>query len=462
MKISARHRWWCATAFVLLTGCWPYTEPATGEYAAVLQRGEKVTKADTYGRFAALSVEYRQGGGSLFSGENHSMRLIYNDKIVVKATDGIERWTEFAQPVYFVRLPEDDGVLALVREHAGKAVLEKIAASKDGYRANETYAHGFPLSPGVRYFPGEQRPGFLLRGLPVKTTVLPSPPEGDDGLHAHVLAAVSPDGQAFAYVDSEYAPSVVLVVDADGKRRDPIPLPRMYLSDAPIYQFNPYERLWAWSRTALAWHRSGAGGWEVRPDGIAPAAGGMRNAVEQLFISDQIGYRTCFAAANAACAPGWRGANAAELGQTFSGNGAAPPFAYVPVAATAAFGARVGLLLLSGKCCRVPSYHLYLDGAPAAVAVQLSARLRESKTPFVRTDECPRRIGNEGKCAAQLARQIGRPESQGRELEQLLDTWDERDGVLFVMPSMAVAVRANGQGGSVIQTMLRADLSRKD
>jgi hypothetical protein len=462
MKIFARYRWWCAAAFVLLTGCWPYTEPATGEYAAVLRRGEKVTKADTYGRFAALSVEYRQGGGSLMSTENHSMRLIHNGKIVVKATDGIERWTDFAQPVYFVKRQEDDGMLALVHEQAGKAVVEKIAASEYGYRGNETYMHGFPLSPGVRYFPVDQRPGFLLRGLPLKTTVLPSPPEGDGHLQAYVLAAISPDGASFAYVDSEYAPSVVLVVDADGKRRDPIPLPRIYLADAPSYQFNPYERLWVWSRTAFAWHRNGTGGWEVRPDGIAPGAAGARNAVEELFISDQTGYRTCFAAANAACLPGWRRPDGAELRRTLPGDGDAPPFAYVPSAPVNAFGAGVGLLLLSRGCCSVASYHLYLDGAPAAVVAQLSARLRESKTPFVRVDACPRRTGNEGKCAAQLAQQLKRPESLGRELEQLLDAWEEQDGVLFVMPSMAVAVRANAQGGSIVHTLLRADFSRKD
>ena len=462
MKIFARYRWWYAAASLLLTGCWPYTEPATGEYAAVLRRGETVAKADTYGRFAALSVAYRESGPFLVASENHSMRLIHNDKIVVKASEVIERWTDFAQPVYFVKLPEDDSVLALVHERAGKAVVEKIAASKGGYRGNETYAHGFSLSPGVRYFPGGQRPGFLLRGLPLKTTVLPSPPEGDDRLQAVVLAAISPDGTAFAFVDSEYAPSVVLVVDADGKRRDPIPLPRIYLGDAPRYQFNPYERLWAWSRTAFAWHKNGAGSWEVRPAGVAPGAAGVRNVAEQLFISDQTGYRSCFAAANAACLPGWRGANAAELYRIFSRGGDAPPFAYVPPAPVAAFGAGVGLLLLSRGCCGVPSYHLYLDGEPAAVAAQLSARLRESKTPFVRVDECPRRTGNDGKCEAQLVRQIKRPESQGRELEQLLDTWDEQDGVLFVMPSMVVAVRANAQGGSVIQTLLRADLSRKD
>jgi hypothetical protein len=462
MKIFARYRWWCATAFLLLTGCWPYTEPATGEYAAVLRRGEKVTRADTYGRFAALSVEYRQGGGSLFSGENHSMRLIHNDKVVVQTTDGIERWTDFAQPAYFVTLPEDDSVLALVSEQAGKAVVEKIAASKDGYQGNETYAHGFPLSPGVRYFPGKQRPGFLLGGLPVKITVLPSPPEGDDSLQATVLAAVSPDGKAFAYVDSEYAPAVVLVVDAQGKRRDPIPLSKIYLADAPSYQFNPYERLWAWSRTAFAWHRNGEGGWEVRPEGVAPGTAGARNAVEQLFISDQTGYRTCFAAANAACLPDWRRPDAAELRNIFSQDGSVPPFAYVPLAPVNAFGAKVGLLLLSRGCCSVASYHLYLDGAPEAVAAQLSARLRESKTPFVRIDECPRRTSIDGKCAAQLAQQLKRPESLGRELEQLLDTWDGQDGVLFVMPSMAVAVRANERGGSIVQTLLRADFSRKD
>lgn len=461
MKILARYRGWWATAFVMLAGCWPYTEPATGQYADVLQRGEKVTKADAYGRFTALSVEYRQGGGSLMSTHNNSMRLIHGDKVVVKTTDGIERWSEFAQPVYFVRLPEDESVLALVHERAGKAVVEKIAASKDGYQGNETYAYGFPLSPGARYFPGKQGPGFLLGAFPVKATVLPSPPEGDDSLYAYVLAAVSPDGKAFAYVNSEYAPSVVLVVDADGKRRDPIPLPRIYLSDAPIYQFNPYERLWAWSRTALAWHKNGAGSWEVRPEGIAPGAAGARNAVEQLFISDQTGYRTCFAAANAACLPGWRRPDTAELRKALSGDGDAP-FAYVPSAAASAFGARIGLLLFSRGCCSVASYHLYLDGAPEAVAAQLSARLRDSQTPFVRVDECPRRVGNDGKCAAQLAQQLKRPESLGRDLEQLISSMEDEPGVLFVMPSMAVVVRANERGGSIIQTLLRADFSRKD
>ena len=462
MKMSARLYWWGA-ALLVLAGCNPFTEPPTGRYADVLERGEKVTMALPYDEFTALSIEYRQGGGSLTSTEQHSMRLIHGAQVVVKHTDAIERWTDFAIPVYFAKLQDESGVLALVRERDGKPVVEKIAPSIDGYRGTAKYPHGFPWSNGSRYFPGQQLPGFLVSAFPVQTTVLPRALDDGESLQLRALASVSPDGKSFAYVDDEAAPSVVMVIDGDGKWREPIALPRTYLARQADEEANPYEPLWAWSRTALAWRKNGAGSWDVLPKDMVPGAAGGRKVVEQLFIDEQSGYRTCFAAANAACLPGWRAASAAELRKTYSSDAAdAPPFAYVPSADTRAFGAPVSLLLLSNNCCSAASYHLYLAAPPAAIVAQLSARLQDSKIPFVRVDQCPPRSGNDDKCAAQLAEKLQRPTSLARGLEQLLNTLESQQGVVFVMPGMAVAVRANEQGGSMIQTLMRADFSRKD
>lgn len=462
MRVIARLVCWGA-ALSMLAGCNPFTEPPTGEYAHVLERGEKVVKAEPYGRFTALSVEYRQGGGSLMSTHNESMRLIHGEKVVVRNTDAIERWTDFAAPVYFTKLGDEYKLLALVHERAGKAVVVRISAAVNGYEGTEPYPHGFPLSPGIRYFPVSQLPGFLVRAMPVTVTPLPKASNGGDSLQLHALAAVSPDGKSFAYVDDEAAPSVVMVIDGDGKRREPIALPRTYLARQADEEANPYEPLWAWSRTALVWRKNGAGSWDVLPKDIVPGAAGGRNVVEQLFIDEQSGYRTCFAAANAACLPGWHAASTAELRKTYSSDAAhAPPFAYVPSAPASAFGAPVSLLLLSNNCCSTASYHLYLAAPPAAVVAQLSRRLQGSKIPFVRVDECPPRSGNDDKCAAQLAEKLQRPTSLARGLEQLLNTLEPQQGVVFVTPAMAVAVRANEQGGSMIQTLMRADFSRKD
>jgi hypothetical protein len=102
------------------------------------------------------------------------------------------------------------------------------------------------------------------------------------------------------------------------------------------------------------------------------------------------------------------------------------------------------------------------DGAQQARATQLSARLQNRHIPFVRVDQCPRRLDHRGKCEAQLAEKLGRTGSAGGELDQLIHDMADQPGVLFVLPSMAVLGRARVEGGSVIRTMLRADFSRKD
>ena len=448
-------------AAVLLAACSPYTAPPEGPYAGVLKRGESVTAATPAGPFTALAIQYRQGGGYLTSTQIDSMRLLYRDKVLIKKAEDLTRWDGIGQPVYFADVFEQsDKVLKLAYERDGRAVVQRIAAADIAYHATEAFPHGFPLAPGLRYFPGQLQPGFLLQALPVRETVLPDPLAGIYSLHANTLAAISPDGTSFAMVDSDNAPSVVMVVDADGGRREAIGLPRTYLAGLPDAQVHPYVRVWDWARTTFSWYKNGAGKWEVR---TAAAASTPANAVEELFIDEQSGYRQCFAASNAACLRTWRAADAAQLRKTF-GPDYAPPFAWVPQAATQAFGANVSLLLFSrlGFSGTGTAYSAYVDGGQEALAAQLSMRLQGRNIPFVRVDQCPPRLGHGGKCEALLAERLGRSESIGRELEQLINSMEDQPGVLFILPSMAVVVRARQEGGSVMQTMMRADFSRKD
>lgn len=460
MTASARSAFSWLAAALLLAACSPYTEPPEGPYAGVLKRGESVTEATPAGPFTALSIMYRQGGGFLTSTQIASMRLLYRDRVLIKQAEGLTRWDGLEPPVYFAEVFENyERVLQLAYERDGKAVVEKVPQAVQ-YRATKAYPHGFPMAPGMLYFPGDTRPGFLLRALPMKTTVLPETLADQYSLFAHTLAAISPDGAAFALVDSHEAPSMVMVVDADGGRRDAIALPRTYLPEALDEHVNPYERVWNWARTTLAWHRNAAGKWEVR---TVAAAATPANVVEELFLDDGSGYSQCFAASNTRCLPAWRSANAAQLQKLF-GPDYAPPFAYVPPAATRAFGANVSLLLLSaqGGGGSGAAYSAYVDGAQEAVVAQLAARLERRHIAFVRADQCPRRTDYRGRCEALLAEKLQRGESVGRALEQLIAGMEDQPGVLFILPSMAVVVRARPEGGSMIQTLLRADFSRKD
>lgn len=459
MPASARSAFSWLAAALLLAACSPYTEPPEGPYAGVLKRGESVTEATPAGPFTALSILYRQGGGFLTSTQIASMRLLYRDRVLIKQAEDLTRWDGLEPPVYFAEVFEKyDRVLQLAYERDGKAVVQKLPQAVQ-YRATKAYPHGFPMAPGLLYFPGDTRPGFLLRALPVKSTVLPETLADQYSLFAHTLAAISPDGAAFALVDSHEAPSMVMVVDADGGRREAIGLPRTYLPEALDEYVNPYERVWNWARTTLAWYKNADGKWEVRT--AAAAASTPANAVEELFLDDQSGYRQCFAASNASCLRNWRGANAAELRKAF-GADYAPPFAYVPQAPVQAFGANVRVLLFARLGFGGTAYSAYVDGAQEALVAQLSARLQSRKIPFVRVDECPRRVDHRGKCEALLAEKLKRGESLGHELEQLIVSMEDQPGMLFILPSMAVVVRARPEGGSMIQTLLRADFSRKD
>ena len=317
------------------------------------------------------------------------------------------------------------------------------------------------MAPGLLYFPGHMWPGFLLRALPVQTTVLPEPLADHYSLHRPYAGRVSPDGAAFALVDS-IAPSVVMVVDADGGRREAIaPAP-----DLP----GPKPRRASQSlRTRMG---LGAHGARLAQERL-PASGRCgqwlpprrrRNVVEQLFIDEQLRLQPMLCRQQRQLPAGaGAAARAAELRKTIR-TGLCAAVCLCAANGTWAFGATVSLLLLSaqGGGGTGAAYSAYLDGAQDAVVAQLSARLERRQIPFVRADQCPRRTDYRDKCEAQLAEKLQRPESLGRELEQLINSMEGQPGVLFILPSMAVVVRARPEGGSMIQTLLRADFSRKD
>lgn len=449
----------------LLAACSPYTEPPEGPYAGVLKRGESVTLAEPDGPFTALSILYRQGGGYLTSTEISSRRLLYRDRVLLDKAETMARWPDIAQPVYFASVVDNtDTVVKLAYEKNGAPVLGKLNTGAD-YRATRRYPFGFPMAPGLLYFPGQLWPGFLLRAQPqaVVQSMLPDPLAGPYSLHANTLASISPDGAAYALVNSEYAPLVVMVVDAQGSHRDAIGLPVTYLAgleDSRDETANPYQRLWDWAGKALSWRRNAGGRWEVRPV-FADAAPELNNPLEELFLDEQRGYRHCFAPDNAGCLPGWRKAASNEVQQAFS-PGYAPPFAYAPVAPAQAFGAPVSLLLFARMGLGGAGYTLQLDGEPGAVAAQLTARLAQRRIAYVRTDQCPRRTDTIDKCKALLVQKFSRPESQARELEQLVSSMEGRPGVLFILSHTAFVVRPGEQGGSLLQTLFRADFSRQD
>lgn len=480
MSNSVQSRWilvcLVAISCMMLVSNLPSRNKSYGPYASVLDSKESVTEAVPDGQFALLSVYYSSGaGGYFFSSQRSFLRLVYRDQVIIKESYSIKRWTELDQPVYLG--DDNEGLnraLKVVHEEAGKVFVETVAVNDDGYVATDAFPYGYPVAAGMRYFPGSFKSGFLLRAFPFRQIVLPDVPK-DSGLRANTLAGIAPDGKSFAYVDSEYAPAVVMVVDAGGKWRAPIPLPKIYLAEHHG-DVNPYIRLWDWARTTLAWHRNGAGEWDVQPTAAAFGAaqpgkarksgqlgkpGKIGNPPEELFISDQSGYRTCFAASNAACLATWRAANAAELAAFPDGQ--APLFAYVPLAPTEVFGAQVSMLMYENSCCTRHSagYSVYLDGTPEAVIAQFAKRLASRKIPFVRVDQCPLRTDERETCASQLKERLHRPQSVGRDLERAIDSMKD-DGVMFVMPTMAVMVRARKEGGTEMATVLRADFSRED
>ncbi|MES2161525.1 MAG: hypothetical protein V4476_10250 [Pseudomonadota bacterium] len=452
-------------AACLLTGCFGSTPlKPEGQYVKTLLDGEKVAKATPYGEFTILTIDYSSGGGSFMtSGVDSYMRLIHRDKIVFKEARAIEPWLGLEKPAFFVEYSFGDWGEYFIYEAAGKPVVERIEEGNMYHSGRRrVYAKGFPFGypwrQGVRYFPRAETPGGLFSVFPAKTKELPQPVDLLKRLDAYTLAAISPDETSFAYVDSMEAPTLVLVVDANGERRDPIPIPRVELPPRPGPAINPYERVWSWFNATYAWQRDGNGKWSAKA--VAPAERAAANPVEEIFISDRTGYRSCFTAADAYCLTTWHQASSAEVAKE-EPDDAAQPLVYAPSIPTQAFGANAKLLVYQRSFSSNSGYLLYTDATPALVAAEYVKRLERRKIPFVRSDQCPKSNDGGADCDAQLKSRLN--------ITRRYDDWLIRrlrntgpGATVFVLPDLVISLSASALGSTVIQTVYRGDLLRAE
>lgn len=435
-------------AAVLLTACGGPVTPPSGPFARYLKGDESVRKVTQEGPFTLLDIEYRSCCGYLSSAHLEYQRILYRDKVVVKNVQRAKPLQGFGRPALIWPIIVSDGDLTVVSEKDGKAVFDKFNPGVYGYRAEEGFEYGYPIAPGVRYFP--RNGGALVRGFPIEVQPLP---KGADccGVWIGVLAGTAPDGTAYAYTDQRDHPAALLVVDADGQAREPVALPQATMVPDPKQDLSPYSPLRRWFGTSFRWVRNAQGKWHVLP--TAPTPDAVSAPLEELFLDVTTGYRQCFASDNATCQPGWREVREGELPGIFK-DGYVPPYTYAPPPSTLAFGAPVNALLLGHTRYGGAGYHLIVDAKPAAVIGAFTQRLRQRKLPFVRVDECPRNDRDRPQCVDAYRKQLGWADKLDYSLEQGL-YWRTEDGAMFVLPTLTVTIGALENGSTQIRTRAR-------
>ncbi|WEF32684.1 hypothetical protein [Pseudoduganella chitinolytica] len=431
----------------MLAACGAPATAPSGPYARYLKGDESVRKVSEEGPFTLLDIEYRSCCGYLFSAQLDYQRILYRGKVVAKKVERVEPFRGFGRPALVWPVPLGDGKLQVLSEHQGKAVFDTIDLGLYSHDGEDGYYHGYPIAPGVRYFP--RNGGVLLSAFPIRVRKLPA---GLDCCTGHIgqLAGTAPDGSAYAYADSRKEPGAMLVVDADGGMREPVPLPVAQPAPAP-QDLSPHSPLLRWFETSFTWTKNVQGKWNVAP--LAGAPQGRRAPVEELFLDVPSGYRHCFATDNASCQPGWRLLREGELATIFK-NGYVPPYTYVPSQPTQAFGAPVGALMVSRIGYGGTGYYLYVEDSADKVVAAFARRLRERRVPFVRIDECPRNTHGTPDCAAPLRDQLGWQRDPDYSLENAL-RWRPDDGAMFVLPTVAVRIVAAEGGTTLIGTAAR-------
>jgi len=444
-------------ALSALAGCSGRTpSKPQGPYATTLHDDEHVEKAVPYGQFTVLSVVKTGGGSYMTSMRLDYMRLIHRDKILIDEARAIVPWPGLDSPTFFAEYYVDNYWKEfLIHEAAGKPVVEHIdqGPERDDTRriGTEGFRYGYPWRQGVRYMPRARMPGFMLTASPLSVRVLPYPPELKHRLEAYTLAAMSPDEQSFAYVDSMDAPTFVMVVDEQGARRDPIPIPRVDLPPRPDADVNPYERVRNWFNATYTWKRDSNGHWAAEP--VVLAQRSAVNPVEEIFLSERTGYRQCFTSADAHCLANWHQATRAEVMKAEPGDGDMP-LAYAPSVPMQAFGANVKMLAYGTSYWNNSGYFLYADGTPAQVVAEYVKRLESRKIVFVRSDQCPRPDGGDADCDEQLKSRLKITATDDDWLGKRLR--NTAPGVTtFVLPDLVISVSASAKGGTIIQTQYR-------
>ncbi|WP_374584414.1 hypothetical protein [Pseudoduganella sp.] len=367
MRPSALSRFSLLAVAFLLASC-NSDHPPSGPYAKWLENGEEVESTEQVGPFTVLHIRYRPSGWGSFHGTGHNLdRVLHAAKVVVEKSEISKPWEGTGAPAVLSYVyAGDKSPLHVVYERKGKPVVERI----DGDRIGLTL--GEPVGPGLRYFEVESGThiGFLLKAFPLQVFAVP---RGAEHSKFAYLAGLAPDFKAFALADSPATPTAVIVVDAQGKLGDPIPMPLMPGASREIAGDRPSELARAWFDSHFAWQKNAEGRWDiVRATTDAPGAA-TANPVEELFLDASMGYRTCFGGNAIACLRGWQKvpAEGKAMQDLFCCD---TPYFYKPVQTVRAFGAPVRRLLYA-PAAGGAAYHLILNAPPEQVMRELSARV---------------------------------------------------------------------------------------
>lgn len=466
MKRWRRHAAPALLASVLLAGCAAPDCPQVAtsdydQYARCLPHDESVTAAAQAGAFTVLDV-YRSALPLPFSSGHGFKRILYQGRTVVDETDGVHVWAGKADGVIFsepVFSKAGKAQFHLVYADAGKPVVEDIGDPDQGYHATLDFPYGYPLTPDVRYFGDLGLPdsrGYLLSVHPTRVVKLPMTPKGMRTPLVGWLAAVAPDGKAFAYIDDYAQVSAIQVVDADGSSRGLVAIPFTPLAQPDAGQ-HPFEPAWRWFAATYAWDKNEHGAWIVsrRAPPSPPPPPPPKNPLEELFIDARTGYLQCFAEGDPACLRGWGPRKA----RTDSDDECClSEYAWAPTDQARAFGADVTALFYARLGLPGSGYELMLDAPHDSVSAAIVSSLRARKVPFVRLDECPGSSDGADECLARMERTVGwKTPVDGGPVRQMLDLAQEH--AVFMTPTAAFVVFPMGDGGTLLSTLARHDLT---
>jgi hypothetical protein len=456
---------WCRTiapavlASALLTGCATPDCPRVAtsdysQYARCLPSDESVTAAAQVGAFTVLDV-YRSALPLPFSSGHGFKRVLYQGRTVVDETDAVHPWP--GKDVLFSRLvfsKTGKAQFHLIYAKAGKALVEDIGDPGQGYHATTEFPYGYPLTPELRYFGDLGLPdsrGYLLSVFPTRVVTLPMTPGGMRTPLVGWLAAVAPDGKAFAFIDDYEAVSAIQVVDADGASRGLVAIPLTPLAQPGAGQ-HPFEPAWRWFAATYQWDKNEHGAWIVSRRAPAPP---QQNPLEELFIDARVGYRQCFAEGDPACLRGW-GPRKARLDS--DEECCLSKYAWAPTTPARAFGAEVRALFYARLGSTGSGYEMMLDAPHDNVSAAIVRGLQARNVPFVRLDECQSSSDGAKECLSRMERTVGwkTPIDDGP-VRQMLDLAQQR--AVFMTPTAAFVVFPMDDGSTLLSTLARHDLT---
>lgn len=427
-------------------------------YEGCLARHETLKNVTELDPFTVLTIDYYKPGwgGYYFSDVNDKyFRILHDERVVLQRADGVEEWEGTGRNVLLATVEMlDDGGLHLLDAAADDAVVRHLVTGVNHWEGEKNFEHGYPWGPGRRYLPRRYHSndaGFLLDLDPIRLHLLPLGSTGITEPMITTLAAVSPDGRAYAYVDSRATPSAITIVTADGDQRDPVALPLTELvSNAP--DINPYEPLRSWFATSYIWETDRAGVWNIVPHRPVSASSSMTDTLEDLFTDATYGYRQCFAPGNRHCLPGWELVKEPEALTGFCCN---PSATYAPTKSVKAFDARVVALSLRRLNNGGSGYGLVVESDATKLVATLERRLRKRKIPFVRADRCPDLATSHESCERKLHDTINwqHPPNNTSVLSRIL--FEAEKNIVFLTPTLAFGLYPDDRGRTWILPLAR-------